>query len=267
MVRTGRRVVALLHRFFNDDDDRRREIDRLLESLDAASATPLPPLFPRDERRAPLSAFIEGFSLHAATRVMASDRRGLWRLCAYGARGAVASSRLSELPDGRFAYDMKRALPDGRRQLVMTGVELLEKLVPLIPPTYANLTRFHGVFAPTSRLRAQVVPRPPTGDGTEPPPCATSAATASSSPEPTPKSPLTPVRSTYRLDWAALLKRVFAVDVLECSRCRGPMRIIACIEEAEVAKKILQHLGLRAEPLPTLRAQAPPVTLELFPAA
>ena len=31
--------------------------------------------------------------------------------------------------------------------------------------------------------------------------------------------------------------------------------------------KILEHLGLRAEPLPTLRAQAPPVTLELFPAA
>ena len=29
----------------------------------------------------------------------------------------------------------------------------------------------------------------------------------------------------------------------------------------------LEHLGLRAEPLPTLRAQAPPVTLELFPAA
>jgi hypothetical protein len=99
-------------------------------------------------------------ALHAATRVMASDRRGLWRLCAYGARGAVASSRLSELPDGRFAYDMKRALPDGRRQLVMTGVELLEKLVPLIPPAYANLTRFHGVFAPTSRLRDKVVPRP-----------------------------------------------------------------------------------------------------------
>jgi hypothetical protein len=42
----------------------------------------------------------------------------------------------------RFAYDMKRALPDGRRKLVMSGVELLDKLVPLIPPTYANLTRF-----------------------------------------------------------------------------------------------------------------------------
>jgi hypothetical protein len=38
--------------------------------------------------------------------------------------------------------DVKRALPGGRRKLVMTGVELLEKLVPLIPPPYANLTRF-----------------------------------------------------------------------------------------------------------------------------
>jgi hypothetical protein len=75
------------------------------------------------------------------------------------------------------------------------------------------------------------------------------------------------VPSTYRLDWAALLLRVFGVDVLKCSRCQGQMRLIACIEEPDVAKKILVHLGLPSEPLPTARAQAPPVTLELFPAA
>jgi hypothetical protein len=45
------------------------------------------------------------------------------------------------------------------------------------------------------------------------------------------------------------------------------MRLIACIEEPDVAKGILEHLGLRAEPLPTLRDQAPPVTLALVPAA
>ncbi len=155
---------------------------------------------------------------------------------------------------------MKRALPDGRRKLVMTGVELLEKLVPLIPPTYANLTRFHGVFAPTSRLRTQVVPRPTTTiEPTAPP----SAPTSSPLSSPTSTS----VPSTYRLDWAALLKRVFGVDVLKCSRCQGQMRLIACIEEPDVAKKILEHLGLPSEPLPTARAQAPPVTLELFPEA
>ena len=179
-----------------------------------------------------------------------------------------------ELPDGRFAYDMKRALPDGRRQLVMTGVELLEKLVPLIPPTYANLTRFHGVFAPTSRLRAKVVPRPPsTIDGAEPPAEPQVSPTSpppspAASPAASPKSTTSTTSTTsYRLDWASLLKRVFGVDVLKCSRCQGQMRLIACIEDLDVAKKILEHLGLRAEPLPTLRAQAPPVTLDLFPAA
>jgi hypothetical protein len=57
-----------------------------------SSATPSS-LFPRAERRASLSAFLEGFSLHAATRVMASNRRGIWRLCAYGDRGALALLR------------------------------------------------------------------------------------------------------------------------------------------------------------------------------
>lgn len=123
----------------------------------------------------------------------------------------------------------------------------------------------HGVFAPTSRLRDKVVPRPAsTVDGAEPPQVSTTSPPPSSSAA-SPKS--TSVPSTYRLDWASLLKRVFGVDVLKCSRCQGKMRLIACIEEPDVAKKILEHLGLRAEALPTLRAQAPPVTLELFPAA
>jgi hypothetical protein len=161
--------------------------------------------------------------------------------------------------------DVKRALSDGRRKLVMTGVELLEKLVHLIPPKYANLTLFHGVFAPTSRLREKVVPRPPsTIDGAEPP---AEPQVSTTSPPPSPpaaSTKATSVPSPYRLDWASLLKRVFGVDVLKCSRCQGQMLLIACIEEPDVAKKILEHLGLRAEPLPTLRAQAPPVTLELF---
>jgi cell division septation protein DedD len=265
LLRAGRRVVALLRRFFGDDDARRREIDGLLEALDATSATPAPALFPRTERRAALSAFVEGFSLHAATRVMASDRRGLWRLCAYGARGALAASRLSELPDGRFAYAMKRPLPDGRARLVLTGVELLEKLVPLIPPTYANLTRFHGVFAPTSRLRAKVVPPPPVeSPPTKCPPARPAPAPSVETPSPAPTPKPSPPRSAYRLDWAALLKRVFAVDVMACSRCDGPMKVVAFLEEPTVVKAILTHLGLPAEPLPAVNAQAPPTTVEMF---
>ena len=192
--------------------------------------------------------------MHAATRVPASDRRGLWRLCAYGARGAIALSRLTELKDGRFAYDMKRSLPDGRSRLVMTGVELLKKLVPLIPPTYANLTRFHGVFAPTSRLRSVVVPPPPVAVRAEP----VAKTEPRVPPSTTPSKPLQ--RSTYRLDWAALLKRVFAVDVMVCARCDGPMKVIALLEEPAVVKRILAHLQLPSVP----RSQAPPLTGDLF---
>ena len=49
-----------------------------------------------------------------------------------------------------------------------------------------------------------------------------------------------------------------------CARGEGPMQVIACIEEPAVVARILQHLDLSAVPLPTARAQAPPINLELF---
>ena len=79
-------------------------------------------------------------------------------------------------------------------------------------------------------------------------------------------------RSAYRLDWAALLKRVFAgarrvplwVDVMVCSRCDGPMKVIAFLEEPTVVTGILTPLGLPAEPLPAVNAEAPPTAVEMF---
>jgi hypothetical protein len=78
--------------------------------------------------------------------------------------------------------------------------------------------------------------------------------------QPKPSAP----RPAHRLDWAALLKRVFAVDAMVCSRCDGPMKVIAFLDESAVVTGILTHLGLPAEPLPTVNAQAPPTTVEMF---
>jgi hypothetical protein len=66
----------------------------------------------------------------------------------------------------------------------------------------------HGVFAPTSRLRDKVIPRPAsTIDDAEPPgePQVSTTSPPPSSPAASPKS--TSMPSTYHLDWAALLKR------------------------------------------------------------
>ncbi len=42
------------------------------------------------------------------------------------------------------------------------------------------------------------------------------------------------------------LKRVFGIDIETCPARGGAVRIIACIEDAEVIEKILTHLEAKA---------------------
>ncbi len=61
--------------------------------------------------------------------------------------------------------------------------------------------------------------------------------------------------------WAALLKRVFEVDPLECPKCGSRMKVIAFIErrQRDVVEKILRHCGMWEGPLRTLAtARSPP---------
>ena len=139
----------MLERELGDDDN---EESSALAQLAAAALRPVA-RSGREPESKRLTAFLDGFSLHAGTHLHENDRLGLERLCRYGARGAIALSRLEELADGRVSYHMKRPLPDGRTHLVMTGMELLRKLVPLIPPPRIHLTRFHGALAPNAKMR------------------------------------------------------------------------------------------------------------------
>jgi len=189
--------------------------------------------FPRPGHR---SAFLEGYSLHADRLIDAEDREGLERLCRYGARSPVASSRLSRDPAGRVVMTLKRPLRDGRTELAFTPVEFLRRLATLIPPPRSHLTRYHGVFAPHHALRAAVVPAD------------------ASAPEDLAGTRPGPLR---RLAWAALMKRVFAIDVLSCDTCGGAMRILAVLPAGDASRAILQHLGLPTEP-PDPCALAPP---------
>ena len=63
------------------------------------------------------------------------------------------------------------------------------------------------------------------------------------------------------MTWAQRLKRVFGIDIETCEACGGAVRIIACIEDADVIEKILAHLDATApEPEASLRppSRAPP---------
>ncbi len=51
------------------------------------------------------------------------------------------------------------------------------------------------------------------------------------------------------------MQRVFARDVLECASCGGRMRVIAAIEQPEIAGAILRCLGLTIRAPPTAPAR------------
>ena len=80
----------------------------------------------------------------------ANDREGPAHLCGYCARPQLAQERLSQLPDGRLAYRLKRPVAGGDEVLVLKPPELLRRLAALVPPPRAHLVRYHGVFGPAS---------------------------------------------------------------------------------------------------------------------
>ena len=63
--------------------------------------------------------------------------------------------------------------------------------------------------------------------------------------------------ATSRIDRARLLRRTFDLDVLQCPRCRGRLRVLAVITEREPVVRILSHLGLPTEASPLARARDP----------
>jgi len=162
-----------------------------------------------------------GFDLHAGVRVSAHDRAHLERLCRYLVRPALSNDWVQRLEDGRYSVPLKTPWRDGTSHIVLTAVELVARLAALVPAPRVHLVRYHGVFAPRSKLRALVVPKPD-DDGS----CAHGDG-ASRSP------------SASRSSWARLMKRVFALDVLECPRCQARMQHIAELHDAKTIREVV----------------------------
>jgi hypothetical protein len=108
------------------------------------------PNAPWVERAVPLHAHEAGFDLHAAVQVAAGDRDRLTQLCRYLCQPPLGQHRLERLRDGRVALAQQRPWADGTTHLVFTPMELLARLVPLVPRPRVNLVVYHGVLAPNA---------------------------------------------------------------------------------------------------------------------
>ncbi len=53
-------------------------------------------------------------------------------------------------------YELKTPWRNGTTHVIFEPLDFISRLVSLIPKPRVNLTRYHGVFAPNSKYRAQV---------------------------------------------------------------------------------------------------------------
>ena len=186
LLRVSTKVDKLL---FTDGDDAPPDDDAqaVLDDQAAAVKSPLPSSrFPwakanNDQPHRPRCSFFEGYSLHADLSVHQKDRRKLERLLRYGLRPPFAQKRLSLRPDGKVRLKLRKPYYTGQTEIVLEPRDFLRRLIATIPPKRLNMVRFHGVFAPRSKVRpalAELLPEQPQPEPTTTEPTADSESTA-----------------------------------------------------------------------------------------
>ena len=197
----------------------------------------------------------------ASAQQQSADKKRLERLCRYLARPPIAQERLELMSDGRLRYQMKKAWSDGTVALVFAPLDLIARICAMIPPPRFNMVRYHGVLAPASALREEVVPQRP-------------KAQASPLPGEDPDDVVLTrhhlpgqqhlfadeekvVRRSRRRPWAWLLRHVFQLDVTLCPQCGGRLRWLETATSTKAISRLLAAHGLGPEPPPPLPLYEP----------
>jgi len=223
LVRKMRRAVegVLARHGLGEDTEGDEEAGRLAEAL-GLPTTRWRNAGEREDRRR-CHGFDAYFDLHAGVRVGGRDRSGQERLARYVTRPVLKLERLTELPDGRLVLALKRSWEDGTSEVVFRPLDLLKRLAALVPQARANLVVYRGVLAGHHRWRAAVVP--PAGA----------------------EAPAGRRRSGW-IPWAELMRRTFGISALVCRMCGTGLVVRAVVRSPEVARKLLQVLGLPCKP-------------------
>lgn len=171
-------------------------------------------------------AELDGYSLHANTAIKKDRRDRLYAQISYMCRPALSTERLEQLPTGELVYHFKKPWRDGTHSILLTPLELIEKIVSLIPPPYKNMVHYFGIFGPNSKHRKAICPQ--------------SSNQNSASDD--------KVSSNISIDWATLMKKCWGVDLKVCKSCGGALTRVSVCTDPFVIKKILEHLNVDSDP-------------------
>ena len=167
-----------------------------------------------------------GFHVHIGERIWPDDEQGLENLARYIVHACFSQERMVYIPVDESADGAAKVIytaKDGRSRKTFDALDWLAHLVTHVPGRYEQTVRYYGYYSNKSkglRKKAQADDDIPVIVKNE-----------TSSKE-------------WRQNWARLIQKIYKVNPLICPKCQGEMKIIAFIEDEQVIKKILKHLGL-----------------------
>jgi hypothetical protein len=170
-----------------------------------------------------------GFNVFCGPRIQPGDQQAMENLARYIIRASFSQERMTYIPEeSKVSYQSK----DGKEEKVFDALEWLAAMCSHVPNKGEQMVRYYGYYSNVSRGKRQkedqdnLIPSILEPDGSS---------------------------KEYRKNWARLIQKIYEVDPLTCPKCSGTMQVISVIEDEEVIKKILKHLGLW-----TIKARPPP---------
>ncbi len=141
-------------------------------------------------------------------------------LARYIIRASFSQERMTYLRDeSKVLYQSK----DAKQSKTFDALEWLAAMCSHVPNRGEQMVRYYGYYSNVSRGKRKkeeqdiIIPCIIEEDGISP---------------------------EKRKAWARLIQKIYEVDPLTCPKCQSSMKIIAFIEQEEVVKKILKHVGL-----------------------
>ncbi|MBW1737359.1 MAG: transposase [Deltaproteobacteria bacterium] len=190
-----------------------------------------------------------GFNVFCRPRIQPDEQETMENLDRYIIRASFSQERMTYIPENsEVVYHSK----DGKEEKIFDALEWIAAMCSDVPNKGEQMVTYYGFYSNVARGKRkksdqdELIPsifepvEDPdfSGDGTS---------------------------KEYRKNWTRLIQKIYKVDPLTCPKCHGRMRIISFIEDEEVIKKILKHLGLwkiKANPPPNANRPQPNVHID-----
>ena len=183
------------------------------------------------------------FNVFCGPKIQPGDENAMENLARYIVRASFSQERMTYVPEeAKVVYKSK----DRKQEKIFDALDWIAAMCSHAPNKGEQLVCYYGYYGNVTRGKRKIRGKDelipsifgPVGD---------------------PDFSGEEFSKDYNRNWARLIQKNYEVDPLTRPKCQGRMRVIAFIEDPEIVKKILKHLGLwnqKARPPSELRPEA-----------